>query len=261
MPRVARAESTTGYYHIMMRGIDREYIYKTPKDKEYFLNLLKAEERIDVAAFCLMDNHVHLLLKAELSSLAEAIRRLNVKYAMHYNFSHSRVGHVFQNRFKSEAVDTDKDLMQVIRYIHNNPAKAKIVKDIGKYTWSSYCEYLGEVAVIAERQKAFVLSMFSDDVDRFRQFHLEKDEQEYLDTKEEIAQNRLDLAQDIIEEYCIQKGIVDSRQIYGSPEHVRAIVTELLKRTKLSHRKMASLLGIDPNVVHQVSRERNEGED
>ena len=91
-----------------------------------------------------MDNHVHLLINADLDLMADALKRTNIKFAMRYNKKYDRVGHVFQGRYKSEVINTEQYLLGVIRYIHNNPVKAEIVAEAGDYKWSSYNAYMGK---------------------------------------------------------------------------------------------------------------------
>jgi len=89
-----------------------------------------------------MENHLHLLVKVDIDKLEILMKKLNVKYAMYYNKFADRNGHVFQDRFRSEAVEDYTYLLGVLRYIHNNPVKAKIVGDMLKYKWSSsYAEW------------------------------------------------------------------------------------------------------------------------
>ena len=164
MTRQPREKSATGYYHIMMRGINREFICRTVKEKHYFMDLLKEDLSPCLVGYCLMDNHVHLLVNAQLDELSFVIKKVNVKYkyAMQYNYHNQRVGHLFQNRYKSETINTESYLIQVIRYIHNNPVKAGMIQKAEEYQWSSYKEYLGNTVVVAEQHKAFILSLFSD---------------------------------------------------------------------------------------------------
>ncbi len=122
MPRAARIMSTTGYYHIIMRGQNKEYIFKSEVHKEYFmrsLNIIEKEEKLSIVAWCLMDNHVHLIIKTEPEMLAIVFKRLNIKYAMYYYRRNKSLGHVFQDRFISEPIESDKYLMNVIRYVHS----------------------------------------------------------------------------------------------------------------------------------------------
>ncbi|MBS3872463.1 MAG: transposase [Firmicutes bacterium] len=254
MPRQAREKSPTGYYHIMMRGIDRDFIYQSSKDKTYFVDLLKEAEQLDIVAYCLMDNHVHLVVQGDIVALSLALRKLNIKYAMHYNFVNKRVGHVFQNRYRSEIVEDDKYLAHLIRYVHNNPVKAGLVAEARQYRWSSYGEYLGNLNIVSPIQKRVVLGLFPKGTESFKIFHLEPDENEYLDTAEDIERDRLKRAQTIVAAFCSTREIKDHSFLKSNPKQTEELVAELLRHTKLSHRKIASLLDINAYYVHQVSR-------
>ena len=254
MPRQAREVSPSGYYHIMMRGIDKDFIYQSSNDKAYIVKLLKEDDKLDLAAYCVMDNHLHLVLQGESMALAQSLRKINIKYAMHYNFVHDRVGHVFQNRYRSEIVASDRYFTHLIRYVHNNPVKAGLVAEARQYLWSSYSEYLASEDVISLQQKRFVLGLFAKGTEGFKAFHLEPDEHEYLDTAEDIGRNRQKRAQAIIDAFCITRGIVDRSFLKRYPQQAEELVAELLRHTKLSHRTIAGLLEVSANIVHQVSK-------
>ena len=140
MARQAREKSTTGIYHVMLKGLDGRNIFLDDADRALFLEKLdKAREAggFELYAYCLMDNHVHLLLK-EGEELGTSIKRITVGYVQLHNNKYGRTGHLFQNRFNSEAVEEDQYLMTVIRYIHRNPLKAGMVSRLKDYSWSSY---------------------------------------------------------------------------------------------------------------------------
>ena len=101
-----------------------------------------SEEKSDIYAYCLMDNHVHLLLHEEGTDIARLMKRINVSFVYYFNKKYKRVGHLFQDRFKSENVDSEDYLLAAVRYIHNNPVKAGIVNSPEKYLWSSYYDYI-----------------------------------------------------------------------------------------------------------------------
>jgi len=253
MPRQAREVSPTGYYHIMMRGINRDSIYQSTGDKSYFIKTLKKLEGLSIAAYCVMDNHVHIVLQAELAALMAAIRKLNLTYAMWYNSIHERVGHVYQNRYRSEIVTNDRHLLQVVRYVHNNPVKAGLAKEAKQYTWSSYREYLEGADIISQEQKQFVLGLISSGTAGFVAFHGEPDAHEHLDTEEDIAELRRNHAQSVIEKFCRTHGIVDRAALKRHPELMEELIIELLQRTHLSHRKIAAFLEVSANIVHRAS--------
>ena len=140
MARQSREKSETGIYHVMIRGIDKRNIFLDKEDKIKFLEkLIQAKEaaKFKLYAYCLMDNHVHLLIQ-ESEEIGTSIKRLTVGYVQWHNNKYARTGHLFQNRYMSEVVETEEYLISVLRYIHQNPVKAKMVKNCTNYLWSSY---------------------------------------------------------------------------------------------------------------------------
>ena len=159
MPRQTRKESGTGIYHVMLRGINRQDIFE---DAEDYMRMLRCMQQMleqyddqgnrlpplcTFYAYCLMSNHVHLLLRVNQEDIGSTIKHLAVMYAMYYNQKYSRSGHVFQDRFKSEPVNDMAYFVTLLRYIHQNPTKAGMVSKVGDYDWSSWKEYTGEVPV------------------------------------------------------------------------------------------------------------------
>lgn len=145
MSRLARARSESGYYHIAARGVGKRIIFEDDSDREFFIALLKkliARCPVKIVSWVLMDNHYHLLCKADLSDLEHFMRSLNTSYSQYFNGIHGHIGHVFQGRYSSFPIDDDSYLIDVIRYIHLNPLEAGAA-DIEQYAWSSYCQYLG----------------------------------------------------------------------------------------------------------------------
>ena len=98
----------------------------------------KEKYDFDIYAYCLMSNHIHLLIKEEKEPIEQIMKRIATRFVYWYNVKYQRVGHLFQDRFKSEPVENDAYFMTVIRYIHQNPLKAGLCKDISAYKYSSY---------------------------------------------------------------------------------------------------------------------------
>jgi len=258
MARQARIQSPTNYYHIMARGNNREYIFNNPIYKSYYLEVLKEQVEdglIEIAAYCIMDNHVHIVVEADMLNLIKAMKSINIKFAMKINHQKNRVGHVFQDRYRSEAIYNDSHLQQIIRYVHNNPIKAKICKALDVYKWSSYNEYINVSEIINENQKEFIFNYYNNDIKNFVKFHKEVDYNEYLEIKEDIETQRLDHAQNIIQDYFIEHGISETKQISKNPHHLEMIIKNLLDKSKLSHRKIADLLEINRGDVNRVKVE------
>ena len=153
MPRRAREKSGTGIYHVMLRGINRQNIFEEEEDYIRFKNLLfqmvcpvdesgkPLPARCTFYAYCLMSNHVHLLIREAAEDLASVIKRIGTAYAQYYNKKYQHFGHLFQDRFKSEPVNDNAYFFTLLQYIHQNPLSAGIAKTISSYPWSSWSEY------------------------------------------------------------------------------------------------------------------------
>ncbi len=144
MPRQARRKSENETYHIMMRGINRQQIFEDEQDNEKFLQIIKEYREISgyrVFAYCLMGNHIHLLMKFDKEPIEMAMKRICGRFVYWYNTKYGRVGHLFQDRFKSEPIDDDDYFVACLRYIHQNPEKAGICRT-DQYKYSSYGSYL-----------------------------------------------------------------------------------------------------------------------
>ena len=143
MPRQARCFEEGEYFHVMVRGINRQDIFYDDEDRQRFLETMQrfsSETDVSVIAWCLMSNHVHLLLKADrMPDLF--MRKLGCSYVPYFNRKYGRVGHLFQDRYKSETIKDDNYMLAVVRYIHKNPEKAHICR-MSDYRWSSYGEFL-----------------------------------------------------------------------------------------------------------------------
>lgn len=142
MQRVWR--TVTGFYHVCARGTGKQLIFEGDEDRWEFLELMREccrEAGVTVIAWCLMGNHVDLVLSDYEDTMSAAMQRLLLTYARRFNKRTGRTGHLFQNRFDRRSLDTDRYLMAAIRYVHANPQEAGIAL-IERYPWSSFAEYL-----------------------------------------------------------------------------------------------------------------------
>jgi len=149
MPRQGRLHIPGGYYHVVGRGLERRYIFSEDEDKQDFLQRLgDGLNRTDCQclAFAMMSNHYHLLIRVSTEPLSSLMRRLLSGYATQYNKRNKRNGYVFQNRYKSILCDADDYLLGLIRYIHLNPIKAKMLGSIAElddYPWTGHSGLIG----------------------------------------------------------------------------------------------------------------------
>jgi len=145
MARPLRIKFEGAWYHVMNRGANRQRIFFNKKHKNAFLNYIAKTIKIygiEIHAYCLMDNHYHLVIHTPRCNISEAMKYLNSSYARYLNISEKKDGPVFRGRFKAIVVAEDDYLLALSRYIHRNPLTAKIVADLKKYEWSSYPDYL-----------------------------------------------------------------------------------------------------------------------
>ncbi len=150
MPRAERLDIPGLLQHVMVRGIEKRKIFFDHQDRGFFLQRLSqllTETETDCLAWVLMSNHIHLLLRPRHNKLALLMRRLLTGYAIHFNLRHRRSGHLFQNRYKSIVCEEDPYLLELVRYIHLNPVRAGLVKDVkglDRYPWSGHSILLGK---------------------------------------------------------------------------------------------------------------------
>lgn len=140
-----RERCESGFYHVMVRGNGKMILFEDDWDYRAFRDYLGracASRGASVIAWCLMSNHAHVLLRDDDGCLSEVMRQVESAYARRFNSRYGHVGHVFQGRFLSEAIEDEAYLLEVVRYIHNNPESAGVCK-APEYPWSSYREYLG----------------------------------------------------------------------------------------------------------------------
>lgn len=145
MARPLRIEFPNAFYHVMSRGNERKAVFRRPGDYVLFLETLGEActwFRVDVGSYCLMPNHIHLLVRTEEANLSRFMKRLLGVYTIRFNRRYRRVGHLFQGRYKALVVDKDRYLLAVSRYIHLNPCRAGIVSSPEAYRWSSLAQLL-----------------------------------------------------------------------------------------------------------------------
>ena len=144
MGRPTREEYKGGIYHVVARGNNKEYIFREGIDKGYFVKLLK-EYRMtmgyNIYGYVLMDNHYHIIIQTMDKKLQEIMHQINNKYSKYFNYKFKRVGHIFQGRYKAVLVQDERYMLNLLRYIHQNPVSAGMCKQVEDYKWSSDVYY------------------------------------------------------------------------------------------------------------------------
>ena len=255
MPRQNRFPSSTGIYHIILRGNNKNDIFLCEKDMIKFLEILKKKRQNReylIFAYCLMRNHVHLILKEENETLPGIMKKINVSYAIYFNKKYDRIGHVFQDRYKSINVEDEGYLIRLVRYIHNNPVEAGIVKKPWHYNWSSMKSYINKDFTLINGDE--ILSLFSeklnDAIKQLKNFTIDlEDKGDFLNLLD--SQARINEGKKIVEKYLNerQKRFCDIQ----TDKEIRNNLIELLKnKYGLSIRKISEILNINRNMVQRV---------
>ncbi|MBI5055935.1 MAG: transposase [Nitrospirae bacterium] len=175
MARKPRIEFEGAFYHVIIRGNQRQKIFRDEKDYRKYLEILsgyKKQYHYRLFAYVLMNNHVHLLLETKDIPLSKIQQGINQRYTMYFNRKYKTVGHLFQGRYKAILCDKDRYLLSLTKYIHYNPVRAKMTKLPEDYKWSSHRNYSGRIKddLIEVDQ---VLRMFSEDKTQARRLYRE----------------------------------------------------------------------------------------
>lgn len=164
MSRKPRLLSKTGMYHIIFKGIGRQNLFEERADYEKMKDIIatvKSEMEFDLYAYCLMTNHVHLFIKEKnTGEISKIMSKILSHYATWFNIKYIRSGPLFNNRYLSEPVEDEKYYMSLIRYIHQNPLKARVVGRISQYQYSSYADYVNGDSLFTDID--FFLNMLSE---------------------------------------------------------------------------------------------------
>ena len=231
----------------MLRGINQQQIFEDEEDNEKFIQVLKdckAISEYKILAYCLMGNHVHLLLKIEKEPIEQVFKRICGRYVYWYNVKYQRVGHLFQDRFKSEPVEDDAYLLTVIRYIHQNPVKAGLCGKIEDYKFSSYNDFVSKSWLVDTdfifqiiSKKEFVRYNNAENMDKCLEI---EDEKKIRVTDEQ--------ANIIIEKYTNCKSVSEFQKLdsVSRDEYIA-----ILKENGLSIRQISRLTGTSKGLVEK----------
>lgn len=248
MSRTPRKKSESGIYHIMLRGINQQVIFEDDEDYFKFIETLKKYKAISgykIFAYCLMSNHIHILLKTEKEDIDIIIKRIAGSYVYWYNWKYYRKGHLFQDRFKSEPVENDECFLTVLRYIHRNPIKAGITGEVDKYLFSSYNEYtLGKSGLV---DVDFAFSILEKE--EFIRFNKEENKDVCLDIDEQNYRLRDNDARDIIKKISKCSNATEFQEL---SQELKAKYIKKLKENGLSIRQISRLTGISKGKVERL---------
>lgn len=247
MPRQARKKAASGIYHIMLRGIDRQMIFEDSEDYLRFLDIVRESRDLDqfkLFAYCLMGNHIHLLIQVADGNLETIFKRIGGRFVYYYNVKYKRTGPLFQDRFKSEPVEDDAYFLTVLRYIHQNPVKAKMCKNVGDYPYSSYTAYLHRDELV---DAEFALGMI--DLEAFVAFNSQPNSDKCLEltvpTRQAVTDQQ---AKAIIERYAHCQSVVAFQSI--EPKKKEQYIKKIYEKG-VSIRQISRLTGTSKGLVEK----------
>lgn len=167
IPRIARKYLNTSFFHVIVQGIGKEYIFKNEIYIRQYLKLINKyskELNIIIIAYCMMNNHAHFLIETEhKEKMSQLMQKTNSIFAKYYNYKENeRVGYVFRDRFLSEPITDLKYLVQCIKYIHLNPVKAHMVERCEDYQYSSYKEFMKEYIIKTNKEIGLTLEDYKN---------------------------------------------------------------------------------------------------
>ena len=284
MARPRRVDYPGALHHVIIKGNDGRLIFKLPDDKQHFLEMLGIFERrygFLVYAYCLMDNHVHLLIETGLTPLSVIMQKFLTGYVQWFNRKWDKWGHLLGDRYKSILVDKDRYFLAVLRYIHLNPVKAGLVEKPEEYLWSSYREYLTNPDII---DAELGLSYFKG-IKEFQSFHLEeiKDEPQVIKAKNILIYGEEDFISETLKKVEDEErkkrfgGVIDEdvvmhflKEIFGRElcetgpyerNNVRKYGCVLLReRSHRTFKKIGELMGLKVQGAHKFYNKISEDE-
>jgi len=248
----------------MLRGNERKDIFIDKQDKKKFIKTViqkKADEAFKLYAYCIMDNHVHLVIKEQKEPISRVVKKITTSFAYYFNNKYKRVGHLFQDRYKSETIEDEPYLISVIRYIHNNPEKAGISKK-ERYKWSSYPNYIEILKKTIELPEIKeILEIFSLDTKKalkeFINYSNKYEEKNFLEMKKIIeSEINEENVEEYIDEYLKSRSL--KKENLKKRENIEErgnLVQQLLRKSNFSRRKIAILIGVNREAVRKVSKE------
>lgn len=251
MPRHSRTKSSTRTYHVVIKGADRQLLFEEENDYIKYLSILdyfKSQCKIEIFAYCLMSNHVHLLIRHPVDiSLETVFRRINTTYAIWFNMKYNRTGFVQNNRFFSEPVEDLNYFLNVVKYIHYNPTKAGLEDAPGKsYPWNSYFEYLASSSRLVDTD--FTLEILGG-IGPFLVFHSSDSNDKCLDIDSFRTRLPDDVAKEIIREvsHCTSATEFQKLSLVKRNEYI-----PIIHKKGVSIRQLNRLTGTPRGIIQRI---------
>lgn len=257
MTRLPRGIYGNGFFHVMVQGINKEYIFEETKHKKEYLNLMMSNRNkfnIMLLAYCIMDNHAHLLIYVDdVYELSAYMRLINCKFAKAYNSDKKRVGYVFRDRFNSQHISDNDYLFTCLNYIHMNPVEANMVPKPTDYEYSSYNDYLNKTNLVTDEVINKIFGKTKNYLEVF--LSISNKEVEIMDIDRE--NKNFEIAVQIF----LETKNTNLIQIKNNEKELVGFCNEIVIKKKYKQRQVAKLLGIPEvklsKILNKMERKKS----
>lgn len=267
MPREARRNSLSNVYHCMLRGNNQQDIFFEDKDYLEFQDIIKKTKKVylyQLYSYVLMPNHIHLEIKDQNQNLSQIIHSIATSYAIYFNKKYERKGHLFENRFRSKNVENTNYILNLVRYIHQNPVKAGICK-MEQYRWSSYFDYFNNAPTNEKEKITDTEEIFTMFLSNEKESREEEVREKFLEFNQQIFkfQKNADLL-----EYEMRNKLTDEELIYFIREELEIyniqeiqkyhkdmrdeIIRKIKKFKGVTQTQISRLLGLSIKIIRRA---------
>lgn len=225
MSRYPRSYIKTTYFHVITQGINKNYIFEREEDIKYYIKVMYSlieKQKVEIVAYCIMNNHAHMLIKAEeIKELSKYMQRLNTKYAIYYNKKYEKVGYVFRDRYKSEGIYSEEQLYSCINYIYNNPVKAGMCNKVEEYPYSNHKKIKNNII----------------------------EDYNFIDINEND-----DICQNILEKFLIENNL-ELEYLKANKRKLRELIMILKQKSNCSLREIAEYTNISRETIRKIYKQ------
>ncbi len=243
MARISRKCNDGKYFHIMVQGHNKAYIFKNTKAKEKIIKIINEKTtkmKIKIIAYCIMDNHFHLLIKAEnVDEMSKYMSRVNTSFAKYYNYTHQTVGYVFRDRYRAEPILSINQMINCVRYIHENPFKAKMVSCAIDYEFSSINDYIKHSI-----NQDIIYEVFGDDIDYLEKIDGIYENYDFIDEEDEFGEGEKEEFDEVCKEY--------EAYDYSNDEIVYKVSEALKKRCVVTNAEVLKFMGLKRTTYYNI---------
>ena len=243
MGRISRKCYESNYFHVMVKGIGNEFIFKTEKNKEKYIDSLIISTKLTnskILAYCIMDNHAHILLYVDnVSNLTKIMSSTNTKFAIYYNKTLKRNGFVFRDRYRCENIYTRSYLENCIRYIHRNPVEANLCLKESDYKFSTYGQYENKSGIINDE----IIKLAFESIENYMEkLNAKIGYEKFIDIDNEFGKEDYEMLDDVIDSVTKNENI-DLESL--SNEDIVMLGNELIKRCNVTKKEIAEKLKVE----------------